>query len=88
MLTGVTPPDGPFSLVKVTPEGLGQAARGVWKSTDGQGREVFQVVDFRVNFWAWGDAMMIYRIMLTDAEHVPGLPDTACNLSHDAPALW
>jgi len=89
VLTGVTSLEGPFTLVKFTYEGLGQAGRGVWKSVDAEGHETLQTVDFRVNFWTWsGDPMVIERIAITDAEHAPETPDTMCSLKRDAPPLW
>lgn len=89
VLDRVTPLTGPFTLVKLTLEGLGQATRGVWRSVDDEGRETLQTVDFKVNFWTMGsDAMVIHRIAITDAEHAPVTPDTMCSMAREAPPLW
>jgi hypothetical protein len=89
LLTGVTPLDGPFTLVKLTVEGEGRGdSRGVWKSADATGREVIQIVDFHIG---WNnirrDPLVIKRIQITDADHAPAVPDTICHMS-DALPLW
>jgi hypothetical protein len=88
LFEGVAPVSGPFTLVKLSVAGSGTGARGTWKSTASDGAEVFQTVDFKINDWKLGDAMMIHRIAITDAAQAPPVPDTMCVLGKDAQPLW
>lgn len=83
LLEGLAPQEGPFTLVKFTYEGLGQAARGVWKSADGT---TLQTVDFRFN--GWRGRWDIHRIVISDTQHAPLTPDTMCRMAKEAPPLW
>lgn len=89
MLHGVVPLNGPYTMVKVTHEALGQASRGVWKSAAVDGREVLQTVDFKVNFWTMGNyPMVIHRIAITEVANAPVTPDVMCSMAREAPPLW
>lgn len=83
LLEGLPLQEGPFTLVKFTYEGLGKAARGVWKSADGT---TLQTVDFR--FHGWRGQWDIHRIVISGVEHAPPTPDTMCSMAKEAPPLW